>query len=108
MRKPSKAMVASLLFHLALLLSFPAMSAEWKIDKREGAVDLSVTGNITHGSLQRFIFRKNQCDRVIHTFSAFTMPTEPVDFDKMTGKTFVIRFNGEKIGARLKTALWRT
>jgi len=85
-------------------MAWPAMGAEWKIDKRKDAVDLSVTGNFTHGSLQRFIFRKSQCGRVIHTFSAFTMPTEPVDFDKMTGKTFTIQFNGEKIGARLEGA----
>lgn len=102
MRKSSKALIASLLFHLALLLALPAMGAEWEIDKREGAVDLSITGNITHGDRQRFVFRKNQCDRVIHVFSAYTM--QPANFDKMEGRTFVILFNGEKIGARLEGA----
>jgi len=102
MRTPSKALIASLLFHLALLLSFSVMAVEWEIDEREAAVDLSITGNITHGDRQRFVFRKNQCDRVIHVFSAYTM--QPADFEKMEGKTFAIRFNGEKIGARLESA----
>ena len=63
MKSPSRALIASLLFHLVLLLALPAMGAEWEIDKREGAVDLSITGNITYGDRQRFVFRKNQCDR---------------------------------------------
>ena len=99
MIKLSKALIASILFHLALLLSFAAMAAEWKISKREGAVDLSVTGNITNGERQRFVFRKGKCDQVIHAFSTYT--EEPANFDKVVGKIFTIQFNGEEIGAKL-------
>ena len=85
-----------------VLVSGQVMAAEWKIDMRDDAVDLSITGNITHGERQRFVFRKENCDRVIHTFSTFTM--QPADFEKLVGKILVIRFNGEKIGAKLEGA----
>lgn len=84
---------------VGLLLSGQAIAAEWEIGKRDGAVDLSITGDITHGERQRFTFRKGNCDRVIHTFSTYT--EEPANFKKLEGKVFAIEFNGEKIGARL-------
>jgi hypothetical protein len=84
---------------IGMQISGPIMAADWKISKREGAVDLSVTGNITNGERQRFVFRKNHCDQVIHAFSTYT--EEPANFDKVVGKNFSIQFNGEKIGAKL-------
>ena len=72
----------------------------WKIEMRDNAVDLSITGIITHGDRQRFVFRKNNCDRVIHTFSTYT--TEQANFKKVVGRLFAIDFNGERINARLE------
>jgi len=77
----------------------PAPEMAWKIDMRGDAVDLSITGMITNGERQRFVFSKKSCDRVIHTFSTYT--EEPADFEKLVGSVLSIEFNGEKIGARL-------
>ena len=84
------------------LLSGQAMAAEWKIDVRDDAVDLSITGTITHGERQRFVFRKGSCNGVIHYFSTYT--EEPANFETLIGKVLLIEFNGEKIGVELTDA----
>ena len=74
----------------------------WKIVTRDDAVVLSITGNITHGERQRFVFRKKNCDQVIHIFSIYS--EEPANFEELVGTVFSIEFNGEKIGTELIAA----
>ena len=85
-----------------VLVGGQVMAAEWNINNRKDAVDLSITGNITHGERQRLVFRKGNCDRVIHTFSAYS--TEPANFEKLVGRNFLIELNGEITGANLEGA----
>ena len=85
-----------------VLVGGQVLAAEWEINMRKGAVDLSITGNITHGERQRLVFRKGNCDRVIHTFSAYT--EEAANFEKSVGRNFLIELNGEITGANLEGA----
>ena len=74
----------------------------WKIDVNGDFVTLSLTGLITHGERQRFVLKKGSCDGVIHYFSTYT--EEPANFETLVGKVLLIKFNGEKIGAKLEDA----
>lgn len=80
----------------------PALSEEWDISVMSELVVASITGNITHGERQRFVFFKRNCETINHVFSTYT--TELANFENLKGKVFVIEFNGEKIGAELITA----
>ncbi len=82
-----------------VFFSMPAMGAEWDIAVSNDLVIASITGNITHGDRQRFVFRKGNCKKVNHIFSAYTR--QPANFKKLEGAVLVIEFNGEIIGAEL-------
>lgn len=88
---------------IGLLVSWPAMAADWNTDVRDQGVHLSITGLVTHGDRQHFVFVKNDCKRVIHTFSAYT--TEPENFEKLKDNSFLIELNGERTEAKLDVAV---
>lgn len=77
-------------------------SADWDIDVSDSHVIASISGNVTFGEKQRFIFFKNDCEFVGHLFSKYT--TAPGNIEELKGEVFVIEFNEDKIGARLSTA----
>ena len=83
----------------AIALPMPVMAAEWEVSVSDDLVDVAITGNITYGDRQRFIFRKGNCETVQHTFSNFTM--QAADFKNMKGAVLAADFNGDVIGAEL-------
>ena len=83
----------------AMVLSMSAMAAEWEVSVSDDLVDVAITGNITYGDRQRFIFRKGNCDVVQHTFSNFTM--QAAAFRNLKGAVLATDFNGDVIGAEL-------
>jgi len=83
---------------LKLQVSSLVEGTEWKMDASGEFITLSLAGLIT----PRFSFKKDNCDRVIHTFSTWTW--EPANFKPLIGKVLTIEFNGEKIGAELTDA----
>ncbi len=85
-----------------VFFAMPALAQEWDIDVSSDLVTASITGKITYGDRQRFVFFKRDCEAVNHIFSAYT--TQPANFEKLKGKVLVIEFNGEKIGAELIAA----
>lgn len=87
---------------LGVLAAFPALAAEWDLKVSDKLAIASIEGNITVGERQRFVFFKKACESVNHVFSTYT--TQPADFNKIEGKVLVIKFNGEKIGAKLLRA----
>ena len=82
------------------MLAWPATGAEWEIDIRDDSVTLSITGDISPWESQRFVFWKENCDRVTQYFN--TLTAKPVDFEKLVGRVLLIEFNGTTIGARLE------
>ena len=86
-----------------MFFAMPALAEEWGIEVSNDSVAASITGNITYGERQRFIFSKRDCEAVKHMFSTYT--TKPANFERLKGKILVIEFNGEKIGAKLITAM---
>ena len=89
----------SIIVMAGVFFSMPAMGAEWDIAVSDDSVVAAITGNITHGERQRFIFRKGNCKTVNHIFSTYT--EKPANFKKLEGAVLVIEFNGEIIGAEL-------
>jgi len=77
----------------------PTLAAEWETIESEETVTLSVTGDITYGERQRFMFRRGECKFVYHVFSNYT--EQPMNFSQLKGTVFAIHFNGEFIGAEL-------
>ena len=92
----------SIIVMASVFFYVPAMGAEWDISVSGDLVVASITGNITYGERQRFVFRKGNCKKVNHIFSTYT--TQPVNFKTLTGAVLVIEFNGEIIGAALISA----
>jgi len=81
-------------------LSFTSLTyASWKIETSDRYVAAVITGDITFGDRQRFVFFKSRCNSVNHIFSTYT--TMKADFEKLKGKVVVIKFNGVKIGAQV-------
>ena len=96
-------MIRKAIIVIALVFfGMPALAQEWDIDVSSDRVTASITGNITHGERQRFVFFKRDCEAVNHIFSTYT--TKPANFEKLKGKVLVIEFNGEKIGTKLIAA----
>lgn len=85
-----------------VLVSMPALGSEWEVDESDNFVIASITGNITNGEKQRFVFFKGNCERVNHIFSTYT--TLPGNFDELKSAILVIEFNGEEIGAKVLKA----
>ena len=85
-----------------VFFGMPALAEEWDIDVSNDLVTASITGKITYGERQRFVFFKRDCEAVNHIFSTYT--TQPANFEKLKGKILVIEFNGEKIGTTLIAA----
>jgi len=85
-----------------VLYSFSALGSEWEVDESDNFVIASITGNITNGEKQRFVFMKNNCERVNHIFSTYT--TLRGNLDELKGAILVIEFNGEEIGTKVLTA----
>ena len=83
----------------AMALSIPAMAAEWEVSVWDDMVDAAITGNITYGERQRFVFRKGNCDVVQHILSSYT--EQAADFKNLKGAVLVVDFNGDIIGAEL-------
>ena len=77
----------------------PTMGAEWKISVSDDSVVAAITGNLTYGDRQRFLFQKGNCQAVNHIFSTYT--EQPANFKKLEGAVLVIEFSGETIGAEL-------
>ncbi len=67
-----------------VLFAMPALAEEWGIEVSNDSVAASITGNITYGERQRFIFSKRDCEAVKHMFSTYT--TKPANFEKLKGK----------------------
>ena len=86
-----------------VFFGMPALAEEWDIYVSGDLVAASITGNITYGERQRFIFSKRNCEAVHHTFSTYT--EKPANFEKLKGTIFVIEFNGGKIRAELRSAI---
>jgi uncharacterized protein len=80
----------------------PQVAVEWDLKVSDKFAIASIEGDITVGERQRFVFFKEACESVNHVFSTYTM--QPAKFDEIDGKILVIKFNGEKIGAKLLTA----
>jgi hypothetical protein len=57
---------------IGVFSSMPAMGAEWDIEESDNFVTAAITGNITYGDRQRFIFKKGNCESVNHLFSTYT------------------------------------
>ena len=82
-----------------VFISMPATAEEWDISVWDDMVIASITGDITYGDRQRFVFRKENCQRVNHVFSTHTM--QPANFKNLNDAILAIEFNGEFIGAKL-------
>ena len=88
------------IFMMALVFfSMPAMGAEWDIETSDDSVVAAITGNITYGDRQRFVFKKGNCKAVTHLFNTYT--EQSANFKKLKGAVLAIEFNGEFIGAKL-------
>jgi len=88
------------IFVMALVLfSMPAMGEEWDIETSDDSVIAAITGNITYGERQRFVFTRGNCKSVNHIFSTYT--EKAANFKTLEGAVLAIEFNGEFIGAEL-------
>ena len=77
----------------------PLMAAEWDVEVSESLVTASITGEITWGDRQRFVFFKGDCKSVRHVFSSYTKAS--ADFEDLKDRVLAIEFNGEVIGTTL-------
>ena len=85
-----------------MLISMPVMAEEWEITVSDDSVVAAITGNITYGERQRFIFNKGNCKVVEHIFSTYT--EKAANFKDLTGAVLAVEFNGSIIGAKLIAA----
>ncbi len=92
--------------HLAVLFIFLALpvcvvsaaSKDWKTRVMDTYVITQVYGEITHGDWQGFIFHKNNCSKVQHVFTVYTMAKGK--FRKLKGAVLPIKMNERETGAR--------
>jgi len=93
----------SIILISGLVFFTPIFGADWEIESSDEWVTAAVTGDITHGDRQRFVFNKGNCTAVNHVFSVYT--EMPVDFEKLKGAVFSIEFTGALIGAKLSYSM---
>jgi hypothetical protein len=98
MKMIGKAMIVA----AGMLISMPVMAEEWEITVSDDSVVAAITGNITYGERQRFIFNKGNCKVVEHIFSTYT--EKAANFKDLTGAVLAVEFNGSIIGAKLIAA----
>jgi len=108
MSKLSKALLASVMFHLALLLSVSAMATEWtdasegmewKIDASdEDYIRLHMNGNVTHGDALMLFFNKSDCSKaeVILYFSSYEK--EIMDYE---GSQILMKFGKNELDSKI-------